>query len=288
MISSMTAFARSEIQMSEGTLVWEFRSVNQRYLEPSFRLPDMFRDMESLLRDGLRKHLSRGKVECTLKFHDTRGEINIGVVNLELAQQIMNAVDMLKGIDRDLEKVNPLELLRWPGIMQSPELNVDLVKENILLAFKTGVADLAKARQREGQALKHHILERVSAIKKIVALVKALLPQIIENQRQTLLSKFAELQLDIDAQRVEQEIVILTQKLDVAEEIDRLGTHANEVERVLNQQGAVGRKLDFLMQEMNREANTLSSKSAVIETTNHAVELKVLIEQMREQIQNIE
>ncbi|PXF28994.1 hypothetical protein WH50_23190 [Pokkaliibacter plantistimulans] len=287
MTQSMTAFARKEIQQEWGTLVWEIRSVNHRYLEPILRLPDNLRELETGLREKLRQHLSRGKVECTLRFQAAAGQGSM-VINEPLLQSLLDACDQVQTLLPKAGKLNPLEVLQWPGVLQSSEHDLAEVQAEALDQFDEALAELVQGRQREGGELAQLILQRLTAMSSIVAKVRDLLPAILERQRQQLLDKFAELQIELDPTRLEQEMVLLAQKADVAEELDRLDTHIQEVKRVLRQSGSIGRRLDFLMQELNREANTLSSKSIVADTTQQAVELKVLIEQMREQVQNIE
>ncbi|MFB9886179.1 YicC/YloC family endoribonuclease [Balneatrix alpica] len=287
MTQSMTAFARKEVQRNWGSLVWEIRSVNHRYLEPHFRLPDTLREMESALRERLRQQLSRGKVECSLRYQLNSGADSLSI-NQDLLENLLLVCDQVQELLPKTAKLNPLEVLQWPGILQSSEQDMSELLEDGLDAFDLALQELIASRSREGQELAQLIQQRLDAMSKIVEKVRDLLPTILERQRQQLLDKFADLQLELDPQRLEQEMVMLAQKADVAEELDRLDTHIIEVRRVLRQNGSIGRRLDFLMQELNREANTLSSKSIVAETTQQAVELKVLIEQMREQVQNIE
>ncbi|MFP8967931.1 YicC/YloC family endoribonuclease [Pokkaliibacter sp. CJK22405] len=287
MTQSMTAFARTETQQDWGTLVWEIRSVNHRYLEPILRLPDNLRELEMPLREKLRKTLARGKVECTLRFQPAAGQDSLNV-NEAALQALLDACDQVQTLLPKPTKLNPLELLQWPGVLRGAEVDqADIVTE-ALLQFSEALTELVENRQREGQELEGLISSRLTQMTSIVAHVRELMPTILERQREQLLERFADLAVELDPARLEQEMVILAQKADVAEELDRLDTHVQEVKRVLRQNGSIGRRLDFLMQELNREANTLSSKSIVAETTQQAVELKVLIEQMREQIQNIE
>lgn len=287
MTRSMTAFARQESQQSWGSLIWEVRSVNQRYLEPHLRIPESFRDLETPLREQLRKKLSRGKIDCILRFDVEKQQQGIEV-DEQRAKQLIAAAEKLGSLCHNPQSVDPLEVLRWPGVMIDAALDMDAVKKQALALFSNALDDLIEGRQREGKELAELITQRLDAISIVVAEVRQNMPQIIQAQRELLLSRVEELQLEIDPVRIEQEIALLAQKADVDEEMDRLDTHVQEVRRILKQKGAIGRRLDFLMQELNREANTLSSKAIVVESTNSAVELKVLIEQMREQIQNIE
>ncbi|WP_299182215.1 YicC/YloC family endoribonuclease [uncultured Neptuniibacter sp.] len=287
MTRSMTAFARQEAEHEWGSLSWEIRSVNHRYLEPHLRLPENLKELEGFLREKLRKTLSRGKVECTLRFNP-EAKVQQLVVNESYAQEVIQAAETLQGMLKEHQPVEPLELLRWPGVLQDVKLDMDLVKNSAKTLFEKALEDLLEGRSREGVELANLINQRLDAISEIVAEVREKMPQILQNQRDNLNQRLEEFKAELDEARIEQEIALIAQKADVDEEMDRLDTHVQEVRRVLKQKGPIGRRLDFLMQELNREANTLSSKSIVASTTQCAVELKVLIEQMREQIQNIE
>ncbi|MBR7889604.1 YicC family protein [Marinomonas sp. A79] len=288
MTASMTAFSRQEAVYDWGSISWEVRSVNQRYLEPSFRLPENFRELEFAFRDVLRKRLNRGKLECQLRFQAVDKAATSLKINSDNAQALASAIDSLGTWFKDLDPANPLDILKWPGILSEEGTDFDMMKKAVVALFNQAVEELIQVRLREGAELKDIIEQRLDAIDAIVVEVQANLPKIIAAQKQNLLDKLAAAKVELDPMRVEAEIVMLAQKADVAEELDRLATHTKEVRRQLQQKGPIGRRLDFLMQELNREANTLSSKSIVVETTQSAVELKVLIEQMREQIQNIE
>ena len=287
MTRSMTAFARQESQQSWGTLTWEVRSVNHRFLEPHLRIPEQFRELEGILRETLRKRISRGKVECTLRFVP-EAQAQTLQVNEAFARQLIAATEQMEQLMPASQTLNPLELLRWPGVLQDVQIDMDAVRQAAQTLFDKAIDDLTVGREREGKELAALIEQRLDTISEVVADVRSKLPQILQNQRESLRGKIADLSVELDPQRLEQEVVLLAQKADVDEEMDRLNTHVQEVRRVLKQKEPVGRRLDFLMQELNREANTLSSKSIVTDTTKSAVELKVLIEQMREQIQNIE
>ncbi len=287
MTRSMTAFARQESQQAWGTLTWEVRSVNHRFLEPHLRLPEQLRELEGVLRETLRKRLSRGKVECMLRFVPEEQAQTLQV-NETFAKQLLAATEQMEQLMPVSQTINPLDLLRWPGVLQDVQIDMEEVKREALQLFNKALADLQAGREREGKELASLIEQRLDAITLVVSDVRAKLPQILQNQRNMLKARVADLSVDLDPQRLEQEVVLLAQKADVDEEMDRLDTHVQEVRRILKQKEPIGRRLDFLMQELNREANTLSSKSIVTDTTQSAVELKVLIEQMREQIQNIE
>ena len=286
MIHSMTGYARKEFKGDWGTAVWEIRSVNQRYLETYLRLPEQLRGLEPILRERFRKQLERGKVECNLRFESqtNAGQLQI---NEALAEQLIDSA--LWVIDRAGQgQLNPLDVLRWPGVMAAPEQDMDELNTRLLAGFDEVLALFVESRQSEGDKLKSVIEQRLDGIEGEVTKVRAFMPQILDWQRQKLIDRLAEAKLELDPTRVEQEIILLAQRIDVAEELDRLGMHIAETRKILKKGGACGRRLDFMMQEFNRESNTLGSKSINAETTQSAVELKVLIEQMREQIQNIE
>ncbi|MCE5361756.1 YicC/YloC family endoribonuclease [Pseudomonas anguilliseptica] len=287
MIHSMTAFARAEQANANGTLSWELRSVNHRYLEPHLRLPESFRDLEGAIREALRNGLSRGKVECTLRFSDDNAGKALQV-NLERAAQLVAAAESVAGLIKQPAALNPLEVLGWPGVLVADAADPQALNQSALALFNQALNELKKGREREGAELAKLLNERLDSILEQVAALRELVPQMLAGQRQKILDRCAEMQAELDPQRLEQELVILAQKSDVAEELDRLSTHVNEVRRVLKTGGQAGRRLDFLMQELNREANTLGSKAFDTRSTNAAVNLKVLIEQMREQVQNIE
>jgi uncharacterized protein (TIGR00255 family) len=286
---SMTGFARREAKLPWGTLVWEIRSVNHRYLEPSFRLPEDFREIEPHLRDAMRKALQRGKVEASLSVHwEQEGESDLGI-NLNKIAQLTKAAQQINGLLGAIAApVNALDILRWPGVIQKQELDREEMHKAALELFDLALEGLIEHRSREGAELQQLIINRLDSVSAQVVNVRARMPEILAAQREKLQAKLAALQVELEPERLEQEIVLLAQKADVDEELDRLDTHVIEVKRSLKQTDSLGRRLDFLMQELNREANTLSSKSIVSETTQAAVELKVLIEQMREQVQNIE
>lgn len=287
MIHSMTAFARAEQANANGTLSWELRSVNHRYLEPHLRLPESFRDLEGAIREALRNGLSRGKVECTLRFSDDNAGKALQV-NLERAAQLVAAAESVAGLIKQPAALNPLEVLGWPGVLVADAADPQALNQSALALFNQALNELKKGREREGAELAKLLNERLDSILEQVAALRELVPQMLAGQRQKILDRCTEMQAELDPQRLEQELVILAQKSDVAEELDRLSTHVNEVRRVLKTGGQAGRRLDFLMQELNREANTLGSKAFDTRSTNAAVNLKVLIEQMREQVQNIE
>ena len=287
MIHSMTAFARAEQAGANGTLSWELRSVNHRYLEPHLRLPESFRDLEGAVREALRNGLSRGKVECTLRFSDDNAGKALQV-DLERAAQLVAAAESVAGLIKQPAALNPLEVLGWPGVLVADAADAQALNQSALALFSQALNELKQSREREGSELAKLLSERLDSILEQVVALRELVPQMLAGQRQKILDRCAEMQAELDPQRLEQELVILAQKSDVAEELDRLSTHVSEVRRVLKTGGQAGRRLDFLMQELNREANTLGSKAFDTRSTQAAVNLKVLIEQMREQVQNIE
>lgn len=287
MVHSMTAFARAERVGTQGTLSWELRSVNHRYLEPHLRLPESFRDLEGSVREALRQGLSRGKVECTLRFTEETAGKPLQVNNARAAQ-LVAAAEAVAALIKQPAPLNPLEVLAWPGVLVGDALDPQALNSDALALFNQALTELKAGRAREGADLAKLLDERLESIKTEVATLRALVPQMLATQRQKILDRFTDMKAEMDPQRLEQEMVLLAQKSDVAEELDRLNTHVTEVRRVLKAGGQAGRRLDFLMQELNREANTLGSKAFDPRSTQAAVNLKVLIEQMREQVQNIE
>ncbi|MGL5008117.1 MAG: YicC/YloC family endoribonuclease [Plesiomonas sp.] len=287
MIRSMTAFARQEIKGDWGTAAWEIRSVNQRYLETYLRLPEQFRSLEPVLRERIRHRLTRGKVECALRFEANPTAQSTLSVNEDLARQLLAAAQWVKQTSGEGE-INPLEVLRWPGVIAAAEQDLDAISTELMQGFELAMNEFVAAREREGAALKALIEQRLQGVQEQAEKVKLHMPEILQWQRDKLITKMEEAQVQVDSNRLEQELVLLAQRLDVAEELDRLSAHVQETHAILKKNEAVGRRLDFMMQEFNREANTLASKSINAEVTASGIELKVLIEQMREQIQNIE
>ncbi|KKZ54329.1 YicC family protein [Haemophilus haemolyticus] len=287
MIYSMTAFARLEVKKDWGDAVWEIRSVNQRYLENFFRLPEQFRGLENTLREKLRQSLTRGKIECSLRIEtkkQTNAELNL---NKELANQVIQSLQWIKAQAGEGE-INLTDVLRYPGVVEAQEQDLDAISQDLLTAFDDLLTDFIAMRGREGEKLNDIIQQRLDAIAVEADKVRSQMPAVLQWQRERLLQRFEDAQINLDPQRVEQEMILLAQRVDVAEELDRLQMHVKETTNILKKGGAVGRKLDFMMQELNRESNTLASKSINADITASAVELKVLIEQMREQIQNLE
>ena len=288
MVYSMTAFSRQQLEHEWGSLTWEIRSVNHRYLEPSVRLPENFRSLENPIRRQLRDKLHRGKIECQLRVRTVEANQIDWQLNLDLISQLTKAnLEINNNIGGDY-KLSSLDILKWPGVISDQSIDEEIFNKEAMGLFEKALDDLIVVREREGASLRDAILKRISSIQRIIDSIQAKMPSIILKQKENLLNKLEDIKAEFEPTRLEQEITLLAQKADVDEELDRLNSHLQEAKRVLDSSGQIGRRLDFLMQELNREANTLSSKSIVVETTQSAVELKVLIEQMREQIQNIE
>lgn len=288
MIRSMTAFSRQEGNIENGLLVWELRSVNHRFSEVSLRLPEDIRFLETQVRERIAGQVKRGKIDATLRVQTATGQQQPLDIDKVLVEKLAHVT---REIDQQLYNaapINALEVLRWPGVLQAPQQDLDKLADDILTLLDAALAELLESRAREGEKLKAMVEARCDAMTAQIARVETRLPDILQGMRQRLQQRLQEIQAELDPARLEQEIVLLINKADVDEELDRLKAHIEEVRRVLNQDQPVGRRLDFLMQELNREANTLGSKSVSAETSNASVELKVLIEQMREQIQNIE
>jgi len=288
MTKSMTAFARTQQSLDEGELIWEIRSVNHRFLELHMKMPEDFRASEMRFREILQQRLKRGKVECYLRFNANEQHAETVSVNQPQAKSLIHACQKINDLLHQPSEVDPMEILQWPGVVQ--EVKLDMTP--VLVACETGLNlaldDLIAHREREGGRMSDLISQRCDAIGQIVKQTRNSMPEIQERYQKKLRDRLDALNIEVNHDRLEQELVHLAQKMDVDEELDRLDSHLIEMKDVLNCDEAVGRRLDFLMQELNREANTLGSKSADISSTNASVKLKVLIEQMREQIQNIE
>ncbi|MBN3125481.1 YicC/YloC family endoribonuclease [Pectobacterium brasiliense] len=287
MIRSMTAYARREIKGNWGSAAWELRSVNQRYLETYLRLPEQFRSLEPVARERIRARLTRGKIECNLRFELDPSAQSALILNEKLAKQLVNAANWVK-MQSDEGEINPVDILRWPGVMSAEEQDLDAISAELLTALEGALDDFIAARESEGNALKGLIEQRLAGVSAEVVKVRAQMPNILLWQRERLQNKLEDAQVQLENNRLEQELVLMAQRVDVAEELDRLDAHVKETYKILKKEEAVGRRLDFMMQEFNRESNTLASKSINADVTASAIELKVLIEQMREQIQNIE
>jgi len=285
MTNSMTAFARRE---SIG-ISWEIRSVNHRYLDHSFKIPDQFRSIEIALRNLLKQQLSRGKVDCLLRLNNT-ADVNASLqINEAQVRKLRGAFDQISQVFGNTAPLNPLDILRFPGVVDdAPSGDDDALLAKATTLFVQALNDLTAMRAREGKALSLIIQDKLDELAQLTAAVRLEAPIISARQKTRLVERLAELQHEADPNRLDQELVYLAQKSDIVEELDRLDSHVEEIRSTLTESGPVGRRLDFLMQELNREANTLSSKAVAANTSIQAVELKVVIEQMREQIQNIE
>lgn len=286
MIASMTAYGRREEKAAWGHAIWEIRSVNHRYLDLTIRLPEDLRVLENRIRGQISARLRRGKVDCTLRYTPDDGSASSISVNNKLAGKIMEAALSLQVPGN--QPINPMDILSWPGVIEHQTPDPENIGGPLLALLDAALETVVETRRREGEKIHAMITERCTAVQRQVELVRKEFPAVLDAVREKILARARELTADINHDRLEQEIVFLAQKMDVAEEVDRLDAHITEIMHVLEQTEPAGRRLDFLMQEMNREANTLGSKAANLTLTNAALELKVLIEQMREQIQNIE
>jgi len=287
MIRSMTAFSRVAATDEQSELVWELRSVNHRYLEAHFRLPEEMRVLEPQIRERLARRLGRGKIDCALRYKSkgTAGRLQINQV---LADQVLLAAAKLHQDMPGAEPARVMDVLNWPGILEPVKPDLGPAQQAAVELLEQAIDELVQTREREGGRLQELISARCQSMREQVERARIRVPQVLEQLRERLRNRLAELAAELDPDRLEQEMVMLAQRLDVDEELDRLNTHLDEIDSVLQRQEPVGRRLDFLMQELNREANTLGSKSADSETTAISVEMKVLIEQMREQVQNCE
>lgn len=288
MTKSMTAFARVQAGTESGVLSWEIRSVNSRYLDLHMRLPEDFRALEGRYRELISRYLSRGKVECNLRFNAEAATGDKLDVNRDFARAIVDVCQEINNFSHGTSHINPVEVLAWPGVVRDSELDLKPLHKASEELLAEGLKQLVASRESEGSKLREMILQRCNAVEDIVKTTRENMGEIQQRQRDKVISRIEELKIEIDNNRLEQELVHMAQKSDVDEELDRLDAHLKEIADVLERDEAVGRRLDFLMQELNREANTLGSKSVDISSTQSSVDLKVLIEQMREQIQNIE
>jgi uncharacterized protein (TIGR00255 family) len=288
MIRSMTAFARQEADTEFGSLAWEIRSLNHRYLELGLRLPEELRAMESAVRERVNARLGRGKVDCSCRFRPAAVGAAPVDVNEDNLTRVLAACEEVNSRLPAAVPLNPLELLHWPGVVREATVDTGPLQQLALSLLDTSLDELLLCREREGEQINTLLRQRCDDMSALVVQARTCLPEIRAGLRKKLQARLADLDVDVDPGRFEQELVMQLQKVDVDEEMDRLESHIGEVRRVLQRKEPVGRRLDFLMQELNREANTLGSKSVVTETTNISVELKVLIEQMREQVQNVE
>ncbi|MDH5544657.1 MAG: YicC family protein [Gammaproteobacteria bacterium] len=290
MIRSMTSFARQDEKLDYGSLGWELRSVNHRYLEIFVRLPEDYRVLEATARELVGKYLDRGKVELNMYFKADQGRADATVFNKDVATQVVNLSQQICQLSPEIKSLRAIDVMKWPGVLEISGPDVDRVKADAVRILETTLKEMVETREREGEKLRMALEERRKSMVDIVTNLRPRIPDILKGVRERLEKRFEEMSVQADEGRLEQEMVFVAQKTDVEEELKRLETHLEEIERLLNpkEYKPVGRRLDFLMQELNREANTLCSKSIDADTTRLGVELKVFIEQMREQIQNIE
>jgi uncharacterized protein (TIGR00255 family) len=284
----MTGFTRQEWHHETGSYCWEIRAVNHRFLELSFRLPEPLRELEAELRDIVRQTIARGKIDCILHFHSSESAHPPVKLHHGLLQQLIATQTEIASMVAHTTPVDTMQLMRWPGVLVVGDINLQQVKPFLLQAFTQAVQGLLRDRAREGAALRETLIARLAQMTTFTQRLQAITPQLMLHQQQKLLNKVRQLAQEVDAARLAQEVALLAQRADIAEEVERLTTHMQEMQNILANGGSVGRRLDFLLQEMHREVNTLGAKATDLELTQLAVELKVLIEQMREQVQNIE
>ena len=288
MIYSMTGYAALSQELPQGTLNLELKTVNHRYLDIQFRIMDELRGLEPALRELIGARLARGKVDCRLGFSAAVTAESLAHIHSGLLKQLLVLDKTVREHAPQAAPLSVAEILRWPGVIATEELSKDALKESVVALVTRALDDLAATRSREGVKLKDIILDRAAQIETLVARIKPKSALIVANLQEKLRQRLKEAEVASEDERVRQEIVLFAQKIDVDEELARLMTHLSEVKRVLGKGGGAGKRLDFLMQELNREANTLGSKSVDAEMSQASMEMKVLIDQMREQIQNIE
>lgn len=287
MILSMTGYATSSMELDSGSLALELRAVNHRYLDIQLRMPDELRSVEGALREALAAQLQRGKVECRINYA-ARGAQNGAALNRELLQQLASWNKEVRNVLPDARSLDVADVLRWNGMLEAPGTSADELRAALLGLLHEVLQEFSAARAREGEKLKDFLLQRVEKIEMLRHGVMPHVPAAIAAYEQKLVARLREAMQNAEDERIRQEITLFASKIDVDEELSRLASHLAEMRRILTQGGAVGKRLDFLMQELNREANTLGSKSVDAEVSRSAMEMKILIEQMREQIQNLE
>ena len=292
MISSMTGYANVELKTKNGTFIWDLKTVNHRFLEHFFKLPDSLKGIESRVREATRQKLERGKLDAVLQFKPVVSQSGIAI-NEDLVRSIVAGASRIMKLTEEtagpgsVAPIYPLTVLQMPGVMDNTA-DVNELMQDAITAYETALDQLRTSRAREGEKLEKVLLEKLDAVEAEVGKIKTSMPDVLRWQKEKLEKALESFRGNLDPDRVEQEFILIAQRLDIAEEIDRLSTHTAEVRSIIKKGGSCGRKLDFMMQELNRESNTIASKSVSAVTTSSAVELKVLIEQMREQIQNIE
>ena len=288
MTRSMTAFASKSMDDVWGSLVWEVRSVNHRYMDMMVRIPEELRSMEMKVREMAAEKIKRGKLECTLRFKPKEGLASELVVNEAYAVAVLKATQVVSKVLHQPSEVNPMDVIKWPGVVMEPERDLKHIMESAMDLLKQTIDELIENRESEGKRIQYMIMKRREAMVNLVHDEIKRRPEIVKEFRKKLLARVKELKAEPNMDRFEQELVYLVQKMDVDEELDRLESHIEELKIIFTRNEPIGRRLDFIMQELNREANTLGSKSVDIKSTQTSVELKVLIEQMREQVQNVE
>jgi len=288
MTASMTAFARCQTSTRWGQLTWEIKSVNHRYLDISTRLPDQLRVLENTLRESVSRTLARGKLECSLRFQIDRNNPASMTINNDLLGRLTELARKIEISMHESSSLSVSDVLSWPGIITEEGIDYEDLAASARELLNQTLEELVTSRNSEGERLKKIVLDKLSSIGEQVNTVRTIVPSIVPDYRQRLADRLADIQGDLDPGRLEQELVVFANKADITEELDRLDSHISEVGQAMESDNPVGRRLDFLMQELNREANTMGSKATDIRITNAAVELKVLIEQIREQVQNIE
>ena len=288
MLNSMTAYASCEKVLNDSTLNMELRSVNHRFLDLSIKMPDSLKFMEMDIRTQLKKGLLRGKVDLSINYQYSAGNSQSIHINHELAAQVVKTLHDIDKLIYSPAPTKAIDVLSWPGVIIEPKVDQQQIHDAVSILLEQTLTKLSQARSREGQALEQMIQQRVEQIRDLVSILRTQMPELMSQQKQRLQDKLDVLKVEVDQERLAQEVVYISQKADIAEELDRLDTHLAEVIHTLKESGSIGRRLDFLMQELNREANTLGSKSMANIMTQISVSMKVLIEQMREQVQNIE
>ena len=289
MIYSMTAYARHELQNDSAIVCWDIRSVNNRYLDVSIKLPEELRSLEFSFREVIKKNIRRGKLDCTLKVNNVLNTDSSAIkINMALAKQIIMSCQEIASNMQTSATISPLEILQWPNIIESDNTLLENIERLAKDSLMRAIVKLNEHKQKEGIELSNIILNKLNSIEEHINAIKQFLPNTIEKYQEKLLDKLQSLTVTYDPSRLEQELLYLAQKTDIAEEVDRLNIHINEAKNILNKEEMVGRRLDFLMQEVNREVNTLSAKSIDPKISSIVVELKILIEQIREQAQNLE
>ena len=284
----MTGFSARSLALAQASLTLEFRSVNQRYLEIGFRLPDELRSLEPAIRELIQRRIARGKVECRMSLAAVAVTRSSNGLNGNLLETLRQWQIHVRQALPDAAALSVGEILRWPGMLEEADLSAPELHGHILAEAALGMDELVASREREGARLRDFVIARVEAMETLLAQLRPRLPALLAQHEERLAAKLSEALGEEHPERLAQELALFLQKIDVEEELARLETHLQEVRRVLGKGGAAGKRLDFLMQELHREANTLGSKSVALETTRAAMEFKVLIEQMREQVQNIE